>query len=272
LTRGWHPYRSPDGALLDRRLHHLPDLYSPQLGNRRDIVVFIPGVRNPDKRSPPPILYAHDGQNLFHKATSYAGSWRALEAMDALATRGQQAILVGVANTGRSRYLEYSPLITRQGQTSRADLYLDFLVDTVITEVEGHFGLEIPATRRGLIGSSLGGLISLYGYFARPDTFSLCGALSPSLQIAPERILRFAERAARTPGKIHLDVGTRETSRPRRHFNSRHYGANVTQMRNLLRRKGYTTKNLQFLREKRGIHHESAWARRLPGALALLVG
>lgn len=269
--RGWQPYRSPDGKLLDPRLHLLPGFHSPQLGNRRDIVVFIPGVDNPARLTPPPILYAHDGQNLFDEATSYAGSWRALEAMDALATHGLHAILVGIANTGRSRFLEYSPLITRRGQTSRADLYLDFLVNHVIPEVEGHFGLKIPGTRRGMIGSSLGGLVSLYGYFARPEVFGLCGALSPSLQIAPEKIFPFVEQAERALGRIYLDVGTREISRPRRHFNSRHYGANVTQMRNLLRRKGYGKKNLLFLRDKRGIHHESAWARRLPGALAFLV-
>ncbi|MBZ0111716.1 MAG: alpha/beta hydrolase [Thermoanaerobaculia bacterium] len=272
MTRKWKPYRSPDGTLLDRRLHVLPDLYSPQLDNRRDIVVFMPAARHLAGRTPPAVLYAQDGQNLFDQATSHAGSWRALEAMDALAAHGQHVILVGVANKGRSRFLEYSPLTTRPGQSSRADLYLDFLVDTVAPEVEGRFGLQIPGARRGMIGSSLGGLISLYGGFARPDAFGLCGSLSPSLQIAPERISRFVERSERGPGRIYLDVGTREISRPRRHFNSRHYGANVTQMRNLLRRKGYTKRNLQFLREKRGIHHESAWARRLPGALAFLAG
>ena len=176
--------------------------------------------------------------------------------------------MVGVANVGRSRFAEYSPLISRKPNQPSAEKSLDFLIDTVVPLVESQFSIRATPETRTVLGSSLGGLFSLYAYFERPEVFGNCAALSPSLQVASQRFFSFVERSDRSAGRIYLDVGTREVSSPRPHFNSRHYSANATRLRDLLKRKGYRLdESLEFQRIARAVHHESAWAERLPRAL-----
>ncbi len=266
----WVPYPTPISTPGELWLFR--DLYSPQLANHRNLVLYLaPGV---DRQQPITILYGQDGQNLFDEATSYAGSWRAAEAAFRVSGRKRQLALVGIAHGGRQRFFEYTPLVPRPDGPPGADRYLHFVADQVLDTVEAGFGLQTDPRHRGVFGSSLGGLFSLYAFFSRPDLFGLCGAFSPSLQVAADRFFPYVELSPRPTdqlGRIYLDVGTREVSRPRRHFNSRHYGANVTAMRNLLRRKGYRDgQNLRFVRAVRAVHHESAWARRLPPALEFL--
>jgi predicted alpha/beta superfamily hydrolase len=90
----------------DLRVYH--GLYSPQLDNRRDLLAWLPESYTRDDRRYP-VLYMHDGQNLFDAQTSYAGEWRVDETMTELGREGCEAIIFGLPNQGDLRMVEYNP-------------------------------------------------------------------------------------------------------------------------------------------------------------------
>ncbi len=276
----WIAYaeRYPEGEhTVVGDLRVLPDLHSPQLGNRRDLLALLP-AGYADSQVRYPTLYMHDGQNLFDHATSFAGEWRVDETMAALAAEGLQAIVVGVPNAGEARHLEYNPNGVFDGEPGRGDAYLAFLVETVKPRIDAAFRTRPEREQTGVLGSSLGGWISLYAFFRAPKTFGLAGALSPYLGYGARRNFAFIERAAAPSGRIYLDVGTREAWNMRpiwllRGFDSWRYLRHVRRTRRLLEAKGYRRgMNLHWVEAPGAIHHEDEWARRLPEALRFLLG
>jgi predicted alpha/beta superfamily hydrolase len=109
-----------------------------------------------------------------------------------------------------------------------------------------------------MLGSSMGGLISLYAFFRRSETFGFAGVMSPSLWIGHGAIYANLQDVPLVPGKLYVDNGTRETSSRR--------------LYSFLVRKGYEPDvNLKYVVESDAEHTESAWARRLPDALRFLL-
>jgi predicted alpha/beta superfamily hydrolase len=249
---------------------------SSRLGNSRDILVYLPPSYDAsDQRYP--VFYLHDGQNLFDEATSFAGEWRVDETMEALAQEGVEAIMVGIPNAGRSRISEYNPFNSADHGSGRGDLYLDFIVEQVKPLVDGNFRSSPGPAHTGIMGSSMGGLISLYAFFRHPETFGFAGAMSPSLWFARGAIYDMVQDAPFNPGRLYLDAGTREyggdsiwSMLP---FRSRRYYASVRRMYRLLVRKGYRPRrNVLYIEEKNAAHNEAAWARRFAPAVRFLLG
>lgn len=233
-----------------------PDFYSPELDNTRDVLVYLPPSYAGSTRRYP-VLYMHDGQNLFDRGASFAGvEWGVDETMEALAGEGFEAIVVGVSNQGAERVAEYNPFPhVWQG---RGERYLRFLVETVKPRIDADFRTLPDRDHTGIMGSSMGGLISLYGYFYAPATFGFAGVMSPSLWVGGGAIYSAVDAAPFAPGKIYLDNGAREPSARR--------------MNAVLLMKGYRKgTDLRFYTEPEGEHTEAAWARRLPDALRFLL-
>ncbi len=255
----------------------LRDVYSPQLDNCRDLLVYLPGSYMTGERCYP-VLYMHDGQNLFDKATSFAGEWCVDETLEALAGQGIEAIVVGIPNIAARRHQEYIPFASPDLPDAVGDRYIAFIADTLKPMIDCDFRTLPRREHTGIMGSSLGGLISLYGFFQRPEVFGLVGAVSPALRWGGEAIFPFVEDAEFVPGRIYLDVGTAEGVKPRpgapsRPSSPKDYVRYVRRMNALLVRKGYRPgDDLLYVEEEGGTHHESAWARRLPAALRFLLG
>jgi len=251
--------------------------YSPQLGNSRDILVYLPKGYPAGKRRYP-VLYMHDGQNLFDAATSFAGEWHVDEALEELAGQGIEAIVVGIPNIGARRHQEYIPFLSPDLPDVQGKQYVAFIADTLKPVIDRDFRTLPQRTHTGILGSSLGGLISLYAFFARPQVFGLVGALSPSLRWGNKGVFPFVEGAGFVPGRVYLDVGTAEGSKPSadtqpRPSSPEGYVQQVRAMNALLAQKGYRPgEDLLYVEEEGGIHHESAWAPRLPAALRFLLG
>ena len=253
---------------------------SPQLDNQRDLLVWTPPQAQ-EESGPFPVLFLHDGQNLFDAETSFAGDWNAAEALGDLAEQGYPVIAIGVPNLAKERIAEYSPFRDERWGGGRGEAYLDFLADTVRPFVGQSFPITEDPAQTGLLGSSLGGLISLYGIFHRPDAFGLCGALSPSIHFAHRAMLDHLRRRSRSETapngrRIYLDVGTRERLPPDTpnqlfHHGSWKYRRDVSRTAALLRRRGFRAgQHLLYVEEEDGRHHEEAWRRRFPEALAFL--
>ncbi len=251
------------------------DVESPQLGNARDLLVYLPpSYKTGESRYP--VIYLHDGQNLFDAVTSFAGEWLVDETMEALSEEGYEAIMVGISNT-KDRLNEYSPFRDGKRGGGRGDLYLDFIVQTVKPLIDSSLRTLADRENTGIMGSSMGGLISLYAFFRRSQIFGFAGAMSPSLWFGRDAIYDYIENVPFTSGRIYLDAGTREygeghrwTSIP---WRSRRYYASIRRMNRLLARKGYRPRReLLYVEEQWANHEEAAWARRLPQALRFLLG
>jgi predicted alpha/beta superfamily hydrolase len=274
----WEDYtaQKPPGAhTVVGNLKILKRLWSPQRRNRRDILVYLPlSYTQGDKCYP--VIYMHDGQNLFDQATSFAGEWQVDETMEALSLKGYEAIVVGIPNMGHQRLDEYSPFPEPRHSQGQGEPYLDFMLETLKPLIDQQLRTLPDRAHTGIIGSSMGGLISLYAFFRYPEVFGFVGAMSPSLWFARGMIFSYLEEASFTPGKIYLDTGTLEKTDfvTDRLLSARlsPYRTSVQAMVDLLYHKGYRPgHNLLYVEEEDGLHNEAAWARRLPEALQFLL-
>jgi predicted alpha/beta superfamily hydrolase len=231
-------------------------VWSPQLENERDLLVYLPpSYTHSHKRYP--VIYAQDGQNLFDRATGYLGQeWEVDQTMEKLSEEGLEAIVVGLPHMSEGRISEYNPL--PGPHANRGEAYLRFVVDTVKPMIDRAFRTRPDKKHTGLLGSSMGGLISLYGFFYHPHTFGFVGSLSPAYWYAAGGIYPAVTEAPFVSGRIYLDHGTKENSAAR--------------MYALLMAKGYKPgQTLSYVKEEGGEHTESAWARRLPHAMRFLL-
>ena len=253
-------------------------VYSPQLDNKRDILVYLPPSYD-SGQSHYPVLYMQDGYNLFDDATSYTGEWHVDETLEQLAKdENLEAIVVGIPNMGNDRIAEYSPFIDNTYGGGRGDDYLDFLVHTLKPIIDSSFRTLPNKKNTGIFGSSMGGLISLYAFFHCPDVFGFTGVMSPSLWFANRAIFAYVESAQFQQGKIYLDAGTREMGghwpdQTILRSRSRRYYGRVRRMKRCLVKRGYRpTRNLLHVEDVGGAHNEEAWATRMPNAIRFFLG
>jgi predicted alpha/beta superfamily hydrolase len=261
----------------------LKNVWSPQLRNRRDVDVYLPdsyasGVQYP-------VVYLQDGQNLSDPAIAFAGTWELPATIDRLAWRGLDAIYVGIHNGGRARIGEYSPFPDARHGGGDADEYLAFLVDTLKPRVDRMFNTRRDRDSTAILGSSMGGLVSLYAYFRYPSVFARAGVMSPSIWFGQGAIVDFIRHARISRGRLYLDVGTGEgagTVRDvrrlgrllvRKGFRRRRPPRPVAQGFSPARgeRRSSTSSTLRYLEDAGARHTEAAWAWRLEGALEFLL-
>jgi predicted alpha/beta superfamily hydrolase len=242
----------------------LEQLESPQLGNRRDILVYLPPSYNRTRRRYP-VLYMHDGQNLFDRATSFGEEWEVDQTLEAASAEGLEAIVVGIPNLGKERLNEYSPWHDRRhNQGGSGEAYLDFIVHTLKPIIDRDFRTMPGRESTGIAGSSMGGLISLYAFFKHPQVFGFAGVMSPALWFGGGSIYPFVKERPFVPGRIYLDVGTSEGSEELH---------DVRRLKDILTQKGYRVgRDLLYVVEMGGQHNERAWARRLRRELHFLLG
>ena len=130
--------------------------------------------------------------------------------IDRLAWRGIEAIYVGVHNAGRNRLGEYSPFPDPRHGGGDADAYLAFLVETLKPRIDRMFSTRRDRDSTAILGSSMGGLVSLYAYFRYPSVFARAGVMSPSIWFGQGAIVDFIREARVPRGRVYLDVGTGE--------------------------------------------------------------
>jgi predicted alpha/beta superfamily hydrolase len=146
-----------------------------------------------------PVLYMHDGQNVFDDSTSYAGEWGVDEALDSLHAAGDPgAIVVAVDNGQQLRMNEYSPWRHPRHGGGEGDAYADFLALTLKPYIDRTYRTRPGPESTGLMGSSMGGLISLHAALRHPGVFGRVGVFSPSLWFSDS--VYVAARRARTDG------------------------------------------------------------------------
>jgi len=238
--------------------HTIERVWSPQLRNARNVDIYLPASYSVRRRYP--VVYMQDGQNLSDPAIAFAGTWDLDGALARLAGREIEPIVVGVHNT-HDRLFEYSPFAHWKHGGGRADRYLAFLADTLKPRIDRLFRTRPSRAYTAIAGSSMGGLVSFYGWLRRTDIFGHAAAMSPSFWFGRDRLLEYVHARTLPRGRLYLDVGTAEGDEALR---------DVQHMRALLHEKGISRTAFAFEQAAGGRHDEAAWARRVDDALEFL--
>jgi predicted alpha/beta superfamily hydrolase len=255
-----------DKLVFDLRIH--TDFHSRILENRRTVLVLVPPRYEAEQRRRYPVLYLHDGQNLFDGATAYVPGkhWRVGETATALMARAQCAsvIIVGIYHMGEGRVDEYTPTRdVRVSRGGRAAAYGRMLVEELKPFIDARYRTRTEGQHTGTGGSSLGGLVSLFLALKYPAVFGRVAALSPSVFWDGRMILReVATLRAKTRARIWLDTGTGEG------WYTTEY---ARMLRDALVRQGWALgKELHYYEAEGAQHDEAAWAARVAPMLKFL--
>jgi len=156
------------------------EFFIPQFNRYRRIWLYLPPDYETSGKNYP-VLYMHDGQNLFDAATSFAGEWEVDETLNDLFAEGKDVpIVVGIDNGGGDRIDEYTPWPNPGYGGGDGELYAQFIVETLKPFIDENYRTKPERENTGVMGSSLGGLISHYIAIKHQDVFSKSGIFSPS--------------------------------------------------------------------------------------------
>lgn len=252
-------------------------MFSNGLNREVRVFVMLPKTYSKSKRQYP-VLYMHDGQNLFDPKQSYGNvSWGIPEAYDNNLDM-PEVIIVGIENGGDERSNELVPYkfsFSELGYPEygegiyggMTDVYLDFIVEEVKPYIDKNFRTFKSPNNTGIMGSSFGGLCSTYAATKYKDYFARFGCVSNAYFAVQQELEKAVKEADFSHvKKFYMDVGTKESSRA---IENQNYVDSNNQVFDILKDKIPTSK-LKYEVVKDAIHNESAWAKRFPDIVKFL--
>jgi predicted alpha/beta superfamily hydrolase len=240
--------------------------HSRYLAHDRTIIVYLPPGYDDETADRYPVLYLHDGQNVFDRATSIGEEWHVDEKAQAMILAGEIAplIVVGIYNTGVHRIDEYAPTARPDmGGGGHADDYGRMLVEELKPFIDSTYKTLPSAASTAIGGSSLGGLLTIHLGLRYPTAFNKLAVMSPSVWWDDRVILReIAGLPHKLPLRIWLDAGTAEGEQ---------VIADARALRDALVAKGWTIgDDLAYLEAPGGEHNEQSWGARIDAVLKFL--
>lgn len=192
--------QTPKVSTANKNVHIIDTaLLMPQLNRKRRIWIYLPDdYAASGKRYP--VLYMHDGQNVFDAATSYAGEWGVDECID---TMIKKCIVVGIDNGLEKRMNEYCPYDFSLNPAKPKELkgegneYVDFIVKTLKPFIDKKYRTLKDQKNTFITGSSMGGLISFFAVLKYPKIFGGAGVFSPSIWICKPEMLDLINTAGK---------------------------------------------------------------------------
>lgn len=234
------------------------DFYMPQLNRNRRIWIYLPPDYNATTKNYP-VLYMHDAQNIFDASTSFSGEWEVDETLNALHANGDYGcIVIGIENGGAARLDEYSPWFNNQYQAGgEGDEYVEFIVNDLKPYVDANYRTFSGRDYTGIMGSSMGGLISHYAGIGYQDVFGKVGAFSCSFWFADESYTQVGDVGDESDMRIYYLVGEQE-------------GESMVEdtegMYGLMLANGFSENELVKDIDSDGQHSEWYWRREFAGA------
>jgi predicted alpha/beta superfamily hydrolase len=232
----------------------------------RDVLVWLPPGYDADATRRYPVLYFHDGQNMLDDSTSFAGEWQ----LDEMAARGitigavAPFIAVCVANTP-DRMSDYTPVADARHGGGKAGDYARFLIEELKPAIDRAYRTRTDAASTGIVGSSLGGLVSLAIACDHPEVFGRVGAVSPSAWWGDRWLVKRARTAPRSL-RVWLDIGTAEGGAG---DDAAAIVGAARDVHDALLAAGVTSLHYEEVTGAR--HNETAWAERLGRILTFLL-
>lgn len=154
-----------------------------------------------------PVIYMHDGQNLFDVNTAYAGEWQIDETLDSLKA---EVIIVGIEHGNEKRIDELTPFKNEQYGGGNANNYLDFIVSNLKPYIDKNYRTKTGKYNTAIGGSSLGGLVSYYAVLKYPKVFGKAIVFSPAFWINPE-MYTLSENTKKLKSKLYFMCGGNES-------------------------------------------------------------
>lgn len=243
----------------------LPELAGERL---RSAYVYLPESYGWDECRRYPVLYMFDGHNVFFdQDATYGKSWGMKEYLD----RTQTQLIVAAVECSHSpdngRLSEYSPYDFADPQLGRfrglGRETMEWLIHDFKSEIDRQYRTLPDREHTFLAGSSMGGLMSLYGVMAFNHVFSRAGALSPSVWVAPGKLSKLA-REAELGGEtvIYTDYGSEEGRQRPKVAGQLSKLANILESRDVM-----VTRRIV----PGGTHCEACWERQLPFLIPTLM-
>lgn len=234
----------------------------PGLARTRQIRIYLPpSYEGADSNYP--VIYMHDGQNLFDDATSFVGEWGVDELLNEISAEGgPEFIVVGIDNGGELRLEELTPYPNPKYGGGKGAQYLAFIVEVIKPYIDEYYRTLPDAEHTCLMGSSLGGLITHYGIYTYPEVFSKAGVFSPSYWFSYEQMKQLtSDNPLPKSHRLNLLVGKKE-------------GANMYlpmgEMVKTIKESGHPETNLVSKVVEDGEHNEKFWRSELKEALLWL--
>ena len=182
--------------------------YIPQLNRYRRIWIYLPEYYAKDQQDRFPVLYMHDGQNLFDDLTSYAGEWGVDEYLDSVKLK--KCIVVGIDHGGEKRMNEYSPFDHERFGKGEGAAYVDFMAKKLKPYIDKKFRTLRDRQHTFIAGSSMGGLISMYAVLRHPKVFGGAGIFSPSFWVSDKINSYIRQRGKKYKGLVYFYAGKQE--------------------------------------------------------------
>ncbi len=263
------------------RLVYWTDIKSAFLGPARHVEIWLPPGYDSAASVRYPVLYMHDGQNLFDPRIAFTGvDWGVDEAVVRLSQRGTipPVIVVGVWSSAE-RATEYSPW-------HRASAYARFLIEELMPRINAQFRTLTGPESTAVMGSSMGGLLSFYLVTHHPDEFGACGCESTHFPLSEAVVAQMFQDVApvqnpdTTPYIIRdIEAGLRAPRGTRYRFDygsqglDSAYGPSHEAVRAWLLRQGLVESRDFVVRRYEGAtHNEASWRARLDDPLTFLFG
>ena len=205
----WGPFKKeffPTVELVDKAF------YIPQLDKTRKVWALLPFDYHKSEKTYP-VLYLQDAQNLFNEGSAY-GNWEIDKKLALLAEYGRgELIVIAVEHGNDDRIKEYifdNDAVTKDAEGKK---YLRFITDTLKPWIDKNYRTKKDRENTGIGGSSLGGLISIYGGFLYPEVYSKLLIFSPSLWVEPENDFPMISFSNPYKIKVYLYGGRQEGSK-----------------------------------------------------------
>jgi predicted alpha/beta superfamily hydrolase len=257
-VESWANGKNSKPLLPPENVNILSDsIYMPQLKRHRRIWVYTPPNYSSSSETYP-VVYMHDGQNLFMEETSGFGEWKVDETLNALSKyHDLEAIVVGVDHGGKYRTSELSPYNYKYAEQPEGDQYIDFIVNTLKPKIDSTYRTKTDRTNTAILGSSLGGLISHYAGIKSPETFGKIGVFSPSYWVSDD----IYSQIEANDTKIYMLAGKAEG-----------YSLleDAQKMKKVLLQNGFNQNNFYYKEVEGGKHNEIFWSASLSEALCWL--
>jgi len=252
-------------------------MYSHDLKREVRVFLMLPSTYYKSQRNYP-VLYMHDGQNLFDSKLAYGGdSWGIFEAYKNNPDL-PQIIVVGIENGQSERTNELVPFkfnfanigAPEHGDAlvgGKADLYYNFILNDVKPFIDKNFRSFKSAKNTGIMGSSFGGVSSMYAACHYNDYFSRFGCLSNAWYVVQDEMEKMIQKSDLSKvKKLYMDVGTKESSKA---LNNELYISSNNKVYDIIKDKLDPSK-LKYEIIEGAKHYETAWAKRLPDIIRFL--
>jgi len=202
--------KKPRVSTAGKNVHIVDTAFSiPQLNRTRRVWIYLPSDYLGSKKNYP-VLYMHDGQNVFDDLTSFAGEWNVDETLDSLGKHSEEMIVIAIDHGGSKRINEYCPYDMEKFGEGEGDKYVDFLVKTLKPFIDKNYRTLKNKQNTFIAGSSMGGLISMYAILKYPRVFGGAGIFSPAFSVGPKIYDDIEAKGARVNSKIYFYCGAEE--------------------------------------------------------------